>query len=126
MDSNISGNIDAVQLLRKHAIHITDLRLEMLETLLQARQPLSLEGFSLRANKTTFYRNMELFEQAGIVSKLEMQGKCFYELAEMAKAHFICDVCKEITDFDCSAISPLKGKVKSVVVKGVCEGCERI
>lgn len=115
--------MDAVQLLRDHHIHITDLRLEMLEILIQAKHPLSFEGFAIQANKTTFYRNMELFEQNGIVSKSEMQGKFFYELAEMAKAHFVCDVCKEIKDFD---LPPIKGKVKSVVVKGVCEECDTL
>ncbi len=113
--------MDAVQLLRNHHIHITDLRLEMLEILAKAKQPLSFESFALNANKTTFYRNMELFEKNNIVIKSELQRKFFYELADMAKAHFVCDVCHEIKDVE---VPPIKGKVKSVLIKGVCEECD--
>ncbi|GAD19254.1 Fur family transcriptional regulator [Helicobacter fennelliae] len=114
--------MNAVKLLKKHNIAITDLRLEMIDLLAQAKQPLSFENFNLNANKTTFYRNMELFTQNNIVIKSEMNRKFFYELANHAKAHFVCDVCHQISDIE---IPKIKGKIKSVVIKGICQDCNK-
>lgn len=111
----------ALELLKDHDIALTDLRLEMLEILSAAKKPLSFDEFALAANKTTFYRNMQLFEERGIVSKSTFERKSFYELSSHSKAHFICDVCHKITDFQ---MPKIKGKIKSVVAKGVCADCE--
>ncbi len=110
----------ALNLLKDNDIAITDLRLQMLEILSKASKPLSLDDFKLEANKTTFYRNMQLFEERGIVSKSTFERKSFYELSSHSKAHFICDVCHKITNFQ---MPKIKGKIKSVVAKGVCEDC---
>lgn len=114
--------MDSISLLKQNDIAITDLRLDMLEILRVARAPLSLEAFNLSANKTTFYRNMELFVEKGIVVKTSVERKSYYELAQDAKAHFICDVCHKITDFAIPKVK--KGKVKSVVAHGICDECE--
>ncbi|NDJ27812.1 Fur family transcriptional regulator [Campylobacter sp. MIT 12-8780] len=113
--------MNAVELLREQGIALTDLRLEMLEILANANEPLSFDDFHLEANKTTFYRNIQLFEEKGIVSKSTLERKSFYELALGAKAHFVCDVCHKITDFQ---MPKIKGKVKSVIAKGVCDQCD--
>jgi len=112
---------DSIKLLKEHNITITELRLDMIEILAKANKPLSAEDFRLDANKTTFYRNIELFEKANIVIKSEIERKFFYELAQHAKAHFVCDVCHQITDVK---MPKVKGRIKSVVIKGVCESCE--
>lgn len=113
--------MNAVKLLQTHKIPLTDLRLQMIEILAKSKKPLSFDEFKLNANKTTFYRNMELFESKGIVSKSTLERKSFYELAHTAKAHFICDVCHKITDFQ---MPKIKGKVKSLIAKGTCDECE--
>ncbi len=113
--------MNAVELLKSHHIAITDLRLEMIEILSKASQPLSFESFKLNANKTTFYRNMDLFEKNNVVIKSEMNRKFFYELAKHAKAHFVCDMCHKISDIQ---MPEIKGKIKSVLIKGICESCD--
>lgn len=114
--------MNAVELLKDHHIGISDLRIQMLEILSKAQTPLSFESFALEANKTTFYRNMELFEKEGIVIRTEIERKGFYELASKARAYFVCEVCKEISNISMPKIK--SGKVKSVLIKGVCEKCD--
>ncbi|MCW1360478.1 transcriptional repressor [Campylobacter sp. US33a] len=113
--------MDVRALLKQQDITVTELRLQMLEILSCANEPLSFDHFKLDANKTTFYRNMELFEKSGIVIKTELNRKSFYELAKCAKAHFICDVCHKMSDVK---MPKIKGKIKSVLIKGICENCE--
>ncbi|EAJ6135993.1 transcriptional repressor [Campylobacter lari] len=113
--------MDVLELLKKHDIAMTTLRVEILQILSLAKTPLSYDQFNIKANKTSFYRNMELFEKKGIVNKSELNRKSFYELADHAKAHFVCDVCHVISDIK---MPKIKGMIKSVVVKGICEKCE--
>ncbi|ELM1451286.1 transcriptional repressor [Campylobacter coli] len=114
--------MEALELLKKHDIAITDLRVELLQNLSLAKTPLSYDHFDIKANKTSFYRNMELFEKKGIVSKSELNRKSFYELADHAKAHFVCDKCHKISDVQ---MPKVKGTIKSVLIKGICSDCEK-
>ena len=114
--------MDSISLLKQHNIAITDLRLEMLDILRKAGKPVSFDEFDLEANKTTFYRNMELFCQSGIVTKSNVERKSYYELAHEAKAHFVCDVCHKITDFAMPKVA--KAQVKSVIAHGICNECK--
>ncbi|WP_027326980.1 transcriptional repressor [Helicobacter pametensis] len=113
--------MNARKLLQDHGISVSDLRVQMIEILARARAPLSFESFSLDANKTTFYRNMELFEKEGIVVKTELDRKGFYELADRVRAYFVCEVCHEFQNIQ---MPKLDGKIKSVLVKGVCQKCD--
>ena len=112
----------AVRLLRDHGIGLTDLRLAMIEALEDSQAPLCYDDFKLEANKTTFYRNMELFERQGIVSRADIDGRSFYTLHDKAKAYFVCDVCHEIENIPVPEFS--KKHVSTVVVKGVCDECD--
>ncbi|RDU73793.1 Fur family transcriptional regulator [Helicobacter aurati] len=118
--------MDCITILKEHNIAITELRLDMLDILISATKPVSFEDFDFHANKTTFYRNMELFEKEGIVTKTEIHRKFFYELAERTKAHFVCDVCHKITDFIMPEVNDKEstGRIKSVLAKGICQDCD--
>ena len=111
------------ELLTKNDIKITPLRLEILHILHAAAAPLSYDEIlaQIDANKTTFYRCMDLFETKGIVLKSENNRKNFYELESGAKAYFVCDVCHKMTNIDMPRLK--QNHVKSVVVKGVCDEC---
>lgn len=113
----------AVELLKKHNIKLTPLRLQILEILEEAQSPLSYDEIlsKIDANKTTFYRSMEIFEAKGIIVKSENNHKNFYELAGEAKAYFVCDVCRKMTNIDMPNLN--QSHVKSVVVKGICDDC---
>ncbi|WP_169976444.1 MULTISPECIES: transcriptional repressor [unclassified Campylobacter] len=113
----------AVELLKKHNIKLTPLRLQILKILEEAQSPLSYDEIlsKIDANKTTFYRCMDIFEANDIVIKSENNHKNFYELSNGAKAYFVCDVCHKMTNIKMPKIS--QNNVKSVVVKGICDEC---
>nr|WP_315015287.1 transcriptional repressor [uncultured Campylobacter sp.] len=123
MGENMEEKAGFEELLTKNDIKITPLRLEILHILHAAAAPLSYDEILAQtdANKTTFYRCMDLFEAKGIVLKSENNRKNFYELESGAKAYFVCDVCHKMTNIDMPRLK--QNHVKSVVVKGVCDDC---
>ena len=123
MGENLEKKAGFEELLTKNDIKITPLRLEILHILHAAAAPLSYDEIlaQIGANKTTFYRCMDLFEAKGIVLKSENNRKNFYELESGAKAYFVSDVCHKMTNIDMPHLK--QNHVKSVVVKGVCEDC---
>lgn len=122
MGENLEEKAGFEELLTKNDIKITPLRLEILH-ILHAAAPLSYDEIlaQIDANKTTFYRCMDLFEAKSIVLKSENNRKNFYELESGAKAYFVCDVCHKMTNIDMPRLK--QNHVKSVVVKGVCDDC---
>ncbi len=123
MSENLEEKAAFEELLTKNDIKITPLRLEILHILHAAAAPLSYDEIlaQIDANKTTFYRCMNLFEAKGIVLKSENNRKNFYELESGAKAYFVCDICHKMTNIDMPRLK--QNHVKSVVVKGVCDEC---
>lgn len=123
MGENLKEKAGFEELLTKNNIKITPLRLEILHILHAAATPLSYDEIlaQIDANKTTFYRCMDLFEAKGIVLKSENNRKNFYELESGAKAYFVCNVCRKMTNIDMPRLK--QNHVKSVVVKGVCDDC---
>lgn len=113
----------AIELLQTNGIKPTALRLKILEILDEAKAPLSYDEIlsKIDANKTTFYRCMDLFEANGIIIKNENNHKNFYELSSGAKAYFVCDICRKMTNIQMPKIR--QNHVKSVVVKGICDEC---
>ena len=65
---------------------------------------------------------MEIFEKENLVIKTENNHKSYYELANEAKAYFICDVCHKVTNIDMPHLNVAKN-IKSAVIKGVCDEC---
>ena len=123
MSENLEEKAGFEELVTKNDIKITPLRLEILHILHAAAAPLSYDEIlaQIGANKTTFYRCMDLFEAKGIVLKSENTRKNFYELESGAKAYFVCDICHKMTNIDMPRLK--QNHVKSVVVKGVCDEC---
>ena len=77
MGENLEEKAGFEELLTKNDIKITPLRLEILHILHSAAAPLSYDEIlaQIGANKTTFYRCMDLFEAKGIVLKSENNRK---------------------------------------------------
>ncbi|KEA45448.1 Fur family transcriptional regulator [Campylobacter mucosalis] len=117
--------MNVVEFLNKHSIAITPLRVKIIEILNEKKEPLSYDEIlsKLEANKTTFYRNMQLFEAQGIVTSFEKDHKNYYELGSGAKAYFVCDICHKVTNIKVPFLKEAK-LVKSAVIKGVCNTCE--
>ena len=64
-----------------------------------------------------------IYEKENLVIKTENNHKSYYELANEAKAYFICDVCHKVTNIDMPRLNVAKN-IKSAVIKGVCDECD--
>ncbi|NLK66086.1 MAG: HTH domain-containing protein [Campylobacteraceae bacterium] len=117
--------MDKKMFLERHGIKVTSFRETLVELLLNANKPVSYDELVEKTgvNKTTIYRNLALFEESGILISSENNGKHFYELAKSAKAYFVCDICHEMKEISMPNLGDMH--VKSVMVKGVCDGCSK-
>jgi len=108
-------------------LKLTTARKAILEILHTSEHPLSYEDIKnkLLMDKATFYRNVAKFEDLGIVSKFESDDrKWYFELTTSTHAHFICEMCHQITCMNVD-LGVLEGEVKSIVLKGRCKECQR-
>lgn len=111
------------EFLKTHDITPTTLRLEIIVLLTNAKAPVSYDELAkkVEANKSTIYRNLKLFEEKGIIISGENGGKNYYELADHAKAYFVCEKCHKMEAIEMPNLKV--SHVKSVVVKGTCDEC---
>ena len=115
------------QLCKDYNLRLTHIRKSLLEKFVQATRPLSYDDCreSMQMDKATFYRNMHLFEDTGLVRKIESDDKRWYfELAGAEHAHFICSCCHSIECLETLPQQPLQGyAVDTVIYKGTCRKC---
>jgi Fur family ferric uptake transcriptional regulator len=114
---------------QKHHLKMTDARCAIVGVLKEAKAPMSYEQMKgllcEPMDKATFYRNVAKFEDLGIVSKFESDDrKWYFELTTSTHAHFICEMCHQITCMNVD-LGVLEGEVKSIVLKGRCKECQR-
>ncbi|EEG76804.1 Fur family transcriptional regulator [Dethiobacter alkaliphilus] len=82
-------------------------------------------------SKTTVYNTLKLFQEAGLVRRINVEEQeTRFDADTASHGHFKCVQCKKIYDFivDDAAIvtSDLKGfniEVKKVYFQGTCPGC---
>jgi len=96
-----------VDLLREHGMRITKNRIRILEALLQADKPLSLDEIQSRAglkgsvpDYATVFRVMTLLESLQIAQKVHLNRSCsYYELLDPRQHydHIICTECGNVT-----------------------------
>jgi Fur family ferric uptake transcriptional regulator len=101
-------SLDAiVELLRANGMRITKNRFHILDTLLRAEKPLSLEEIQERAkvegdapDYVTVFRVMTLLESLQIAQKVHLHRSCsYYELVNPQRHydHIICTECGRVT-----------------------------
>ena len=110
-------------------IKMTDARCAIVNILAKNKGPKNYEEIKKELpfpmNKTTFYRNMFLFEEKGLINKFESSDRIwYYELGKSSHAHFMCEICSKIECFDIEIPSKLKNyQLNSVTFKGICKDC---
>lgn len=99
----------------------------LLNILFQSAKPLCYEELKkeLAMDKTTFYRNMTTFEDAGIVNGFESEDKKrYFEISKTPHAHFVCKKCYEIECLNEIPIVNMIGyKVDNFILNGICKSC---
>jgi Fur family ferric uptake transcriptional regulator len=96
-----------IDLLRANGMRITKSRVRILETLLRAKKPLSLEDIQRGATTdgstpdyATVFRVMTLLESLHVVQKVNLNRPCsYYELLNPRQHHdhIICTLCGKVT-----------------------------
>lgn len=101
-------NLDSIlELLRSHGLRITKSRQRILETLLAAQEPLSLEEIQRRSRDgdaapdfATVFRVMMLLENLHVAQKVLLNRSCsYFELVDPQQHydHIVCIECGRIT-----------------------------
>jgi Fe2+ or Zn2+ uptake regulation protein len=129
------------KLLRKNKHYVTKARLRLF-WLLQKNPALSTpEIINLlpRHDRATVYRNIEVFEQLGVVARLRLGWNSKIELSDMFihhHHHFTCVECQKITSLPDNPViekeiaklgrgGGLKLTDHQLEVRGICAACQR-
>lgn len=118
LDEKISAN----------GFRLTAPRKKILTIMAKQNHPISFDEYHTldpQIDKSTFYRTMQAFESANIISGIEStEGKRYFELLEKTHPHFICHTCHAITCLHPQPIATPNGyTVDAVIFKGQCPLC---
>lgn len=130
------------ELLRSLDQRATPQRLMILSVLLEAERHLTADEVYARLgpmasalNRSTVYRTLERFRDAGIVSETDLGGdvRVYELLAQNRHHHLVCHRCNGMVDLDDSLISPLRASIASrygfqaqvdhLAIWGICAEC---
>lgn len=125
-------------LLRERNLSVTPFRVKLLRLLSTVHLPLSaqqlVEKFGEGIDKVTLYRNLEAFEQSGLVCRMYFNGQeALYEerFSDHHHHHLICTVCGKVEDIEsCSVETPQTQSGflvhhHHVEFYGVCAECQK-
>lgn len=129
------------QILTDHHFSVTKTRLQIFELIKNSDHPLTLPEMAKRLpkiNKSSVYRNLEVFKQAEIVKEIWQSWKPKYELAEPFVEHhhhLFCKKCHKAIVIDHQKIEEIfenltkehHFKISSHIVEGegLCQDCQR-
>lgn len=133
------GEISLEQVFQEKNLKRTKLRIALLRCLLDTQHAQSYVDLKKRlgeeVDKSTLYRNLSAFEEAGIIHRINDQSgisKYAYGKVDSHQgnhAHFVCEKCETVFCVEESPkrdINVPKGfKTKSVqtIIKGTCSNC---
>jgi Fur family ferric uptake transcriptional regulator len=137
-----SPSDELVQLLRTADQRATPQRLMILSILQEADHHLTADDVFQRLgpvssalNRSTVYRTLERFRDAGIVSETDLGGgvRVFELLANHRHHHLICHRCNGMMEMDDDTVEPMRSAIRNrygfephvdhLAVWGVCAGC---
>lgn len=133
-------DIQARRLLETAELYCTRCRLAILKIFIKTKKPLSQKQISERlgekVNKTTVYRNLEVFLSVNLIHKVNLPGrKWYYEIAsnctkEQCHPHFICTDCGKTYCFKDLSLPMTRRSYKGFIIKhqkiqleGICSNC---
>jgi Fur family ferric uptake transcriptional regulator len=114
------------EIIKNKKIKLTTARIALIEIFKNAKQPLSYEDIKIdiSMDKATFYRNISLFEEEGIVNSFESNDKKrYFELKLKPHAHFVCIECNKVECLEDLDITLDGYLINNVIVNGKCKAC---
>ena len=119
-----AGSIDAaVGELRARGLRISAARRLVLEALFAADEPLSakciaggLGGRIARSDAASVYRNLEIFEQLGLVRHVHLgHGPSLYTLANAhAFGYLVCETCDDVRTCEPPQLEGVRAEVRAL------------
>jgi Fur family transcriptional regulator, ferric uptake regulator len=135
--------MEAVEILRKNNIKVTEGRKKVLEILISEEKAISADYINyvcasegLDINLSTIYRNLEVFHEKKLVEKFHSGGDKFsYIFMRHSHKHVMeCSLCNKEVEVDCP-IKQVEEIIKSKTgfimlehqfhMKGICSDCSR-
>lgn len=120
--------MNIAEIVRNNGLKSTPARESLLEIFYAKNGPICYEDIKgiLDMDKATFYRNMTIFEEKGIVNSFESNDKKrYYEIFTKLHGHFICSKCHNIECLQNLQPPNLQGHtVENVIVYGCCLSCQ--
>lgn len=93
----------------------------------------SLIKLKSKVSIATVYRNLNLFEELGIIDKFWLKGNAYYEMRNNSRIHMLCASCGRVEEIDYpvnkSMVDLLQKDHKITVrdvkveVDGICKSC---
>lgn len=123
------GHMEKV--LKNKGLKVTPGRLEILEVLSSDDKPKTAEDVYKKLKKkydlVTIYRNLEAFEDKGIIFKESVNKKDFYYLAQSQHHHIVCRTCEKMECIPCShekfSIKNFSQIKHQLLLTGICKKC---
>ncbi len=140
-----ASTTELAHLLRSADQRATPQRLMILSVLQEADRHLTadevfqqLGPMRSALNRSTVYRTLERFRDAGLVSETDLGGgvRVYELLAVHRHHHLICQRCNGMIEMDDAAVEPMRDAIRNrygfeprvdhLAIWGVCSGCEEI
>jgi Fur family ferric uptake transcriptional regulator len=123
------NNINPREIIKLSGLKITSPREMLIELLNKSQKPICYNDIKndISMDKATFYRTMNSFEVANIVSIIDSSDKKrYYELKKDSHSHFSCNICHGIECINSKHIIDLVGyDIQSITIHGVCATCNK-
>ena len=125
-------------LLQERGLKRTKLRIALLNYLIDAKHAQSYpeikRSLGENVDKSTLYRNLTAFEEAGIIHRIEHGGVTKYAFGKahehgLSHAHFVCESCETVycmeepAQLQLNVPKGFKTKKVQTLIKGICAGC---
>ncbi|MEM1257751.1 MAG: Fur family transcriptional regulator [Bacteroidota bacterium] len=127
------------QVFRENNLKRTKLRIALLGCLINAKHAQSYidlkERLGIEVDKSTLYRNLSAFEEAGIIHRInDHSGVSKYAFGKVDNhegnhAHFVCEQCETVfcveenLNFEIKVPKGFKTRSVQTIITGICSAC---
>jgi len=131
--------ITVEKVFKENNLKRTKLRMALLSCLMNAKHAQSYidlkEKIGKEVDKSTLYRNLSAFEEAGIIHRInDHSGISKYAFGKVndhegSHAHFVCEKCETVFCVEETSILNInlpegfKGKSVQTIITGICSDC---
>lgn len=134
--------IDIKKTLKNSGLKVTKQRILILETLIDAKNPLSADDIfeiikkKINVDLSTVYRNLNSLEEEGVLLKTNLENTSYYQINSSSHKHFItCSECNKKFTIDHCPVHELEEIIEKETgfivnshnfeFSGICPECQK-